>query len=51
MTVVLMVGTIIACGYQPIAAGGVIATALFIFYNHRQNALDFFRSRPVDKNE
>jgi glycerol-3-phosphate acyltransferase PlsY len=45
MIVVLMVGTIIACGYQPSATAGTIATALFIFYNHRQNVAEFFGKR------
>lgn len=37
MIVALMVGTIIACGYQWAALAGAIATAFFIFYNHRKN--------------
>jgi glycerol-3-phosphate acyltransferase PlsY len=45
MTFVLMVGTIIACGYQTAATAGTIATALFIFYNHRQNVTELFSSR------
>lgn len=45
MTVVLMVGTIVACGYQPSAMGGTIITALLIFYNHRQNAAEYFGKR------
>jgi glycerol-3-phosphate acyltransferase PlsY len=42
MTAVLMAGTIIACGYQVAATAGTIITALFILYNHRQNAAEFF---------
>jgi acyl phosphate:glycerol-3-phosphate acyltransferase len=37
MIVALMVGTIIACGYQWAAMSGAIVTVLFIFYNHREN--------------
>jgi acyl phosphate:glycerol-3-phosphate acyltransferase len=44
MTASLMVGTIIACGYHPVATGGAIATALFIFYNHRRNMVELFRA-------
>ena len=44
MTFVLMVGTIIICGYQALATAGAIATALFIFYNHRQNVTELFSS-------
>ena len=40
MMVVLMVGTIIACGFHPAATAGTIATALFIFYNHKQNIME-----------
>jgi len=46
MTFVLMVGTIIICGYQALATAGAIATALFIFYNHRQNVVELFSSPP-----
>jgi hypothetical protein len=46
MTFVLMVGTIIICGYQVAASIGTIITAIFIFYNHRQNAVEFFSSPP-----
>jgi len=46
MTFVLMVGTIIICGYQALATAGAIATALFIFYNHRQNVIELFSSPP-----
>lgn len=49
MTVVLMVGTIIACGYHSAAATGTIASALFIFYNHRRNIMELFSSRRFDK--
>ena len=45
MTVMLMAGTIIACGYDLAATWGAIATALFIFYNHRQNAAELFGRR------
>jgi glycerol-3-phosphate acyltransferase PlsY len=45
MTFVLMVGTIIACGYQTAATAGTVATALFIFFNHRQNMAE--RPRPM----
>jgi glycerol-3-phosphate acyltransferase PlsY len=44
MTFVLMVGTIIICGYQALATAGAIVTALFIFYNHRQNVTELFSS-------
>ncbi len=37
MIATLMVGTIIACGYQWTAIAGAIVTVLFIFYNHREN--------------
>ncbi|MBI4633661.1 MAG: glycerol-3-phosphate acyltransferase [Deltaproteobacteria bacterium] len=49
MMAVLMVGTIIACGYHPSATAGTIATALFIFYNHEQNIMDLFSSSHSDK--
>lgn len=45
MTFALMVGTIIAYGYQTAATAGTIATALLIFYNHRQNVAEFFSKR------
>lgn len=43
MTALLMVGTIIAVGHHWGATGGVIATALLIFSNHRRNVLELFR--------
>jgi glycerol-3-phosphate acyltransferase PlsY len=45
MTFVLMIGTITACGYEPTATAGTIATALFIFYNHRQNVAELLRRK------
>jgi glycerol-3-phosphate acyltransferase PlsY len=45
MIFALMVGTIIACGYQPSATGGTMVTALFIFYNHRRNVLELIAKR------
>jgi len=45
MAIVLMTGTIIACGYDPCASAGTITTTLFIFYNHRQNASALFSKR------
>ena len=45
MTVVLMVGTIIACGYHSAATTGTIVSALLIFYNHRRNIRELFSSR------
>lgn len=45
MMAALIVGTIIACGYHPLATAGTIATSLFIFYNHRRNIMELFNSR------
>ena len=45
MIAVLAGGTIIACGYTPAATGGVVATALFIFYNHKQNVAALFSGK------
>jgi len=42
MIIVLVIGTIIACGYQPAATMASIATFLFIFYNHRRNIKELF---------
>ncbi len=47
MTIILAVGTIIACGYQAVAMTGAIATALFIFYNHKQNITELIQTPPV----
>jgi glycerol-3-phosphate acyltransferase PlsY len=49
MTLVLMVGTFIICGYQALATAGAIATALFIFYNHRQNVVELFSKPSSEK--
>ena len=49
MTLVLMVGTIIACGYQAAASIGTIITAMFIFYNHRQNVVELFSKPSSEK--
>ena len=45
MMAVLIVGTIIVCGYHPLATAGTIATSLFIFTNHRRNIMELFNSR------
>ena len=50
MTIVLAVGTVMACGYQAEAMTGTIITALFIFYNHRQNITELLR-RPSPPTE
>ena len=47
MTFVLMAGTVITCGYQAAAMAGTIATALFIFYNHKQNITELIRTPPM----
>lgn len=44
MTIVLAVGTIIACGYQAGGMAGTIITALFIFYSHKQNITELLRT-------
>jgi glycerol-3-phosphate acyltransferase PlsY len=49
MTFVLMVGTIIACGYRALASVGTIITAMFIFYNHRQNMVELFSKPSSEK--
>ncbi|MEN6317666.1 MAG: glycerol-3-phosphate acyltransferase [Syntrophaceae bacterium] len=46
MTFMLMAGTISACGFQIAATAGTVATALFIFYNHKQNITELFGSPP-----
>ncbi|HYA14548.1 MAG TPA: glycerol-3-phosphate acyltransferase, partial [Syntrophales bacterium] len=43
MTIVLAVGTVIACEYQTAAMAGTIITALFIFYSHKQNIAGLLR--------
>ncbi|MGD0276739.1 MAG: glycerol-3-phosphate acyltransferase [Syntrophales bacterium] len=47
MITVLAVGTIMACKYRISATMGVIATAIFIFHNHRQNISDFISGRKA----
>ena len=42
MAVVLMAGTISACGYHLAAAIGTIASTLFIFFNHSRNIRELF---------
>lgn len=43
MVLVLAFGTVIACDNNTTASLGVIATALFIFHNHRRNIAGLFR--------
>jgi len=47
MIAVLAAGTIITFSYQAIATIGVMATALFIYCNHRQNVQEIFRKKTV----
>ena len=42
MIAVLAGGTIIAGGYHTAATSGVVATVLFIYYNHKQNIAALF---------
>ncbi len=46
MIAVLAGGTIIAGGYNTVATGGAIATALFIYYNHMQNIAAHLAETP-----
>jgi glycerol-3-phosphate acyltransferase PlsY len=41
----LAIGTIITYNSEPVAATGTIATALLIFFNHRQNVAALLRER------
>ncbi|MFH1078736.1 MAG: glycerol-3-phosphate acyltransferase [Pseudomonadota bacterium] len=45
MIAVLAGGTIIAGGYHTVATSGAVATALFIYYNHKQNIAALFRGK------
>jgi glycerol-3-phosphate acyltransferase PlsY len=45
MVAVLMLGTIVACGYQTEAVAGATATALLILYSHKQNIAVLFGRR------
>lgn len=45
MIAVLAGGTIIACDYRAAATCGAVATALFIYCNHRQNIVARFREK------
>jgi len=49
MTFVLTAGTTIACGYRVTAMTGTIVTALFIFYNHKQNIMELIEILPVTR--
>ena len=45
MIAVLAGGTIIAGDYHTVATSGAVATALFIYYNHKQNIAALFRGK------
>ena len=46
MVAVLAAGTVIASGYDAAAATGAVATASFIYLNHRQNLSDLLHGKP-----
>jgi len=45
MVAILAAGTIVAFGYGATAAAGTVATALLIYFNHRQNVKEFFERK------
>jgi len=45
MVLILAVGTILRFGFEPVAAIGTSATALFIYYAHKQNVREFLAGR------
>ncbi|MCP4135654.1 MAG: glycerol-3-phosphate acyltransferase [bacterium] len=51
MVLTLAVGTIIILDKNPIAITGVVVTALFIFYNHKQNLADYAGKKTPSKSE
>jgi acyl phosphate:glycerol-3-phosphate acyltransferase len=49
MVLTLAVGTIIATGYDPLAATGTVLTLLFIIYNHKTNIIKLRQARKAGK--
>ncbi len=45
MVLTLAVGTIMATGYDPLAASGAVMTLLFIVYNHKENIIKLKQGR------
>jgi acyl phosphate:glycerol-3-phosphate acyltransferase len=43
MVLILAVGTLLACNFDPFAASGILFTVVVIFYSHKSNFIAFFQ--------